>query len=163
MTLNEKQKAFCEQYILDYNGTQAAIRAGYAPRSAYNMANLNLNKTEIQQYIKSLNEQTRLRNNITKDSIIEDIVEIRDRCMQRVPVMIFNYETKELEQKIDYETGEGVWQFDANNALKACDMLAKHVGFYEADKGPNTNTNINILATPQIGDLVKIKKMLDEA
>jgi D-tyrosyl-tRNA(Tyr) deacylase len=37
-TLSPKQEAFCREYIVDWNGTQAAIRAGYAPGSAQDQA-----------------------------------------------------------------------------------------------------------------------------
>lgn len=162
MSLTSLRLAFCEQYVIDRNATQAAIRAGYKESNAYASGNYLLQQSEVVEKIAQLDAEIRERNKITKDTIIRDICEIRDRCMQRVPVMVFNHETKELEQKVDFETGEGVWSFDANNALKACDMLAKHVGFYEADKA-NNNTNINVLAMPSVEDLLKIKKMLDQA
>ena len=98
-----------------------------------------------------------IKDLITKDTIIRDIIKVRDRCMQKVPVMIFDKVEKEFVQL--QENGEGVWQFDATNALKACDMLAKHIGFYEADKNPIAN--VNILNAPNIDDIRRIKRMLD--
>lgn len=151
--------AFCEQYVIDRNATQAALRAGYKESNAYASGNYLLNQPEVKQYIAELDAQIRERNQITKDDIIKDICEIRDRCMQRVPVMYFDKEEKEYLQKCD-ELGNGVWTFDAQNALKACDMLAKHIGFYEADKAPVAN--VNILNAPNMSDLLKIKRMLDE-
>ena len=161
MALTNKQRAFCEEYVIDRDGQKAARRAGYKSTTYMaSMVDTLLKNPAVAAKIAELDEEIRQRNQITKDTIIKDICEIRDRCMQRVPVMYFNYETKEYEQKTD-ENGEGVWQFDANNALKACDMLAKHVGFYEKDKSPLVNANI--LVAPNISDLKRIKRMLDES
>lgn len=159
MSLTRKKIAFCEQYVIDRDSAKAAVRAGYAPKHAQGMGYLLMKQQEVLDYIGELDEQIRERNKITKDTIIKDICEIRDRCMQRVPVMRFDNKIKDFVQVTD-EDGEGVWQFDARNALQACDMLAKHIGFYEADKQPNTN--INILNAPNIDDLKRIKRMLDE-
>lgn len=52
--MNAKQKRFCEEYIIDCNATQAAIRAGYSKRTAYSIGNENLKKTAIKTYINIL-------------------------------------------------------------------------------------------------------------
>ena len=50
--LTQKQKRFCDEYLIDLNATQAAIRAGYSERNARNIASENLAKPNISQYIK---------------------------------------------------------------------------------------------------------------
>ncbi|MDY2987563.1 MAG: terminase small subunit, partial [Peptoniphilus sp.] len=47
LALNKKQKRFVEEYLIDLNATQAAIRAGYSPSTAYSIGNENLRKPEI--------------------------------------------------------------------------------------------------------------------
>ena len=49
--LTDKQKRFCEEYLVDCNATQAAIRAGYSEKTAYAIGNENLSKLEIKNYI----------------------------------------------------------------------------------------------------------------
>ena len=49
--MTPKQKRFCDEYLIDTNATQAAIRAGYSEKTAYSIANENLNKPEIRAYI----------------------------------------------------------------------------------------------------------------
>lgn len=49
--LTEKQKRFCDEYLIDLNATQAAIRAGYSKRNANNIASENLAKPNIKEYI----------------------------------------------------------------------------------------------------------------
>ena len=50
--MTEKQKRFCEEYLIDLNATQAALRAGYSEKTAYSIGNENLKKPEIQEYIQ---------------------------------------------------------------------------------------------------------------
>ena len=47
--MTEKQKLFCEEYLIDLNATQAALRAGYSEKTAYSIGNENLKKPEIQE------------------------------------------------------------------------------------------------------------------
>lgn len=54
MKLTKKQARFAEEYIKDLNGTQAAIRAGYSPRTANEQAARMLAKDSIQEYVRSL-------------------------------------------------------------------------------------------------------------
>lgn len=49
--LNEKQKRFCDEYLVDLNATQAAIRAGYSKKTAAQIAMVNLRKPLIKEFI----------------------------------------------------------------------------------------------------------------
>ena len=130
--LNEKQKQFCEEYIIDLNGTQAAIRAGYSAKTANEQAAQLLAKLSIQEYICELKNKRSERVKYSQDELMRDILEVKNRCMQANPVL-------------DKEGDEtGVWKFDSNGANKALDMLAKHVGFYETDnKQKAFNISVN--------------------
>ena len=130
--LNEKQKQFCEEYIIDLNGTQAAIRAGYSEKTANRIASELLTKLDIQEYICELKKKRSERVKYSQDERMRDILEVKNRCMQANPVL-------------DKEGNEtGIWKFDSNGANKALDMLAKHVGFYETDnKQKAFNISVN--------------------
>jgi phage terminase small subunit len=52
--LTDKQKAFCKEYILDWNATKAAIRAGYSEKTAYSIGSENLTKPELRAEIERL-------------------------------------------------------------------------------------------------------------
>lgn len=52
MALNNKQRAFVAEYLRDFNATQAAIRVGYSPKSAYSIGQENLKKPVIADAIK---------------------------------------------------------------------------------------------------------------
>lgn len=129
--LNPKQKQFCEEYLTDSNGTQAAIRAGYSPKTANEQAARLLANVSIQNYIRELQQKRSERLQYTQDDLLRDLIEVKNRCMQAEPVMIFDYEEKCMVQA--EEDGKGVWKFDSRGANQALDMLAKHNGFYEKD------------------------------
>ena len=141
--MNDKQKQFCEEYIIDLNGTQAAIRAGYSKKTARAIANELLTKLDIQKYICELKNKRSERVKYSQDELMRDILEVKNRCLQANPVL-------------DKEGNEtGIWKFDSNGANKALDMLAKHVGFYETDnKQKAFNISVNREAVEVEGNSV---------
>ena len=52
MALNERQKRFCDEYLIDLNATQAAIRTGYSEKTAYSQGQRLLKHVEIKAYIE---------------------------------------------------------------------------------------------------------------
>lgn len=140
--LNDKQKRFCEEYLKDLNGTQAAIRAGYSEKTAKSIANENLTKPDIQTYIQELQADIQKRNEISVDEIVQNLIEIKNRCMQNVPVMYFDKNTKEWKHE-GLQDGKPIYKFDATGALKALDLLMKHLGGYNADNTQKQQTITN--------------------
>lgn len=139
--LNEKQKKFCNEYLIDLNATQAAIRAGYSEKTARSIANENLTKPDIQDYIQNLQSGIQKRNRISQDEIIQDLIEIKNRCMQNVPVMYYDKVDKEWKHE-GLAEGEPLYKFDSNGANKALDQLSKIIGAYEVDNKQKAGINI---------------------
>ena len=78
--LTYRRWRFCQEYIIDYNGTQAAIRAGYAEKSAQEEASRLLSLVIIQENIAIL-EQDRLdAARITGESVIKDIARLKQKA-----------------------------------------------------------------------------------
>ena len=73
MALNNKQKIFCEEYIVDLNATQAAIRAGYSAKTAYSLGQQLLKKLECQIYVQELMDKRSERTEITADNILREL------------------------------------------------------------------------------------------
>jgi phage terminase small subunit len=71
--MNPKQLRFCTEYLLDLNGTQAAIRAGYSQKTAASIAEQHLRKLEIQAEIQRLQAQRSQRLDITADHVLKDL------------------------------------------------------------------------------------------
>lgn len=71
--MTPKQAAFIEQYLIDHNGTQAAIRAGYSKRTARQQAVELLANAEVQQAIKVAELSAQQRNVITFDDLLSEL------------------------------------------------------------------------------------------
>lgn len=100
--LTEKQRRFCEEYLIDLNGTQAAVRAGYKAKTARAIAAENLTKPDIVKYLQELMRQRSERTGIEADAVIR---ELRDVAMSDVEI-----------------TGK--------EKLKALELLGKHLGLF---------------------------------
>ena len=74
--LTAKQQAFCEEYLVDLNATQAAIRAGYKTDSAGPIGSENLTKRNIQAEIARLQSERSKRVELTADAVLAEIAEI---------------------------------------------------------------------------------------
>lgn len=74
--LNPKQLRFCEEYIVDLNATQAAIRAGYSEKTAGQIGEQNLKKLEIQEKITELQQARSKRTEITSDMVLKELAKV---------------------------------------------------------------------------------------
>lgn len=70
--LTEKQKIFCSEYILDWNGTRAAIAAGYSESSAREIASQNLTKLNILAHIKYIQANLEIEAGISRLKVINE-------------------------------------------------------------------------------------------
>jgi len=120
--LNDKQERFCQEYILDANGSRAAIVAGYSPKAAKEQASRLLTKANIVDRISQLKKDTAKEFKLTKEFVINGILEI----------------AKDGEQE--------------NNRIKAYDMLGKIAGVYEEDNSQQGSTQIVNYYAPQKDD-----------
>ena len=74
--LSPKQEQFCREYMVDLNGTQAAIRAGYSPRSANVIAAENLAKPSVRSRIAELKGVREQRTDITADRVLKEYAKL---------------------------------------------------------------------------------------
>jgi len=78
--LTDKQKRFCQEYLVDLNATQAGIKAGYSKKTAYSIGQRLLKNVEIQKHIEKLREKQTRRTQITADKVLRDIEDTRIRA-----------------------------------------------------------------------------------
>lgn len=132
--MTDKQINFCREYVKDYNGTQAAIRAGYSEKTAAVKASQLLKNKDILNTIKQYQKELVESSCLTEEKVIAKVEEILDRCMSAEPVMEWNYEEHCYEP-----TGE--YQFDSKGALKAIEMLGKHLGMFDKKENKNLDND----------------------
>ena len=74
--LNARQQRFCDEYLIDLNATQAAIRAGYTEKYANTNAPKLLQNTTIQAYIEKRKQDRIERTEITQDMVLRELANI---------------------------------------------------------------------------------------
>lgn len=80
--LTMKQRLFCENWLTnDYNGTKAAIDAGYSKDTAYSIANENLKKPDIQRYLKKRMKEVFEKLGAGLDWRVEMLKKVGEACI----------------------------------------------------------------------------------
>lgn len=125
--MNARQRRFVDEYLIDLNATQAAIRAGYSEKTARAIGAENLTKPDIVSAIDAAKAERAQRTTVTADYVVANLREVVERCMERAPVMV--REGRKVVQKVD-EDDNHVWQFDARGANGALGLLGKHLAMF---------------------------------
>jgi len=74
--LTNKQKIFCEEYILDWNASRAARAAGYSEKTAKDIGCENLTKPNIQAYIEEIQKDLQKQAGISRLRVVNELLEI---------------------------------------------------------------------------------------
>lgn len=122
--LTPKQQRFVEEYLIDLNATQAAIRAGYSEKTAKSVGHENLTKPDIAKAIQEAQNKRVERTEITQDYVLTNIQKVIERCMQvqQVDNCLTQTEDGELAQ---------AFMFKEQGALKGLELLGKHLGMFK--------------------------------
>ena len=133
--MTDKQKRFCDEYIIDCNATQAAIRAGYSKKTANRIATENLSKLDIKQYIEERLEQ--IRSEKTADA---------KEVMEYLTAVMRGEHTEQVLRLV----GEGVQEVDSisvaeKDRLKAAELIGKRYGLFKENVDLNGNVGVTIV------------------
>lgn len=74
--MTEKQRRFCDEYLIDLNATQAAIRAGYSSKTAYSIGEENLKKPELKSYIETRMAEKEKRLIANQDEVLQYLTSV---------------------------------------------------------------------------------------
>jgi phage terminase small subunit len=142
---NLKHERFCWEYLKDLHVTNAAIRTGYKQHSAHVQGSVLLKHPKVSARVQEIIAERSGELGITDEWVIGQLKKVVERCMQPEPVMVWDYEKKQLVQKTN-EEGNLIFEFDSNGANKALELLGKHLGLFEKDNlQRQTVINVNIL------------------
>lgn len=139
--MTKKQKLFIEEYLIDLNATQAAIRAGYSPDTAYSIGQENLKKPEIKARIdKAMAERSR-RTGVSADRVIMELAKIAfvnatsviDPETATVKDTALPEDTAAIQSVKVKTFGEDGLEREIKMAdkLKALELLGKHLGMFK--------------------------------
>lgn len=119
MPLRPKQEAFCREYLVDLNATQAAVRAGYSQKTAYSTGHENLKKPEIQSRVQELMAERSERVELDADFVVKHLMENAMIAMGHKPKKKVFYGEDGVTEIVVHEN-------DLNAANKALELLGKH-------------------------------------
>lgn len=136
--MTDKQKRFCDEYLIDLNATQAAIRAGYSAKYAHTNANKLLQNTTIKEYIE--------KRMAEKES---DLIADQDEVLKYLTSVLRG----ETQSEIVVVEGTGMGSSEARTMqkapdekerLKAAELLGKRYGLYTEKVDQSVDMELNI-------------------
>jgi phage terminase small subunit len=145
--LTGKQECFVREYLVDFNGTQAAIRAGYSSDTAWSIASEPLRKSRVYSMIEFRRREEAKLFEISRRSIISklnkiafaDLSILLDKSGKMKPPhewtaemvhavasfkIVYHYSGRGKNRKLEKTT----YSVKMKDRLKALDLLAKHLG-----------------------------------
>jgi phage terminase small subunit len=143
MPLRPKQQRFVDEYLIDLNATQAAIRAGYSARVAYHQGYENLKKPHIQAAIQTRRQELHAQCEVTQATVVQELARIAFSDLRtyvqwgpdgvrlepsttltpaqaRVVCLVSQTVTKD----------GGTLRLKLHDKVSALDKLARHLGLY---------------------------------
>lgn len=146
--MTAKQKLFCDEYIVDLNATQAAIRAGYSKKTAAVIAAENLKKPNIQEYIQKRLDEKEDALIAKQDEVLKYLTAVMRRELKEVAVLTTTekkvfYAPDEKgtmrKNEISKETPVLVeYPAKLSDANRAADLLGKRWGLWDKKQDAET-------------------------
>jgi len=122
--MTKKQQRFCDEYLVDCNATQAAIRAGYSEKTAYSIGVENLKKPELKNYIEQQMQNMQDKTVATAEEVIQYLTSVL-RGQSSAEIVVVE------------GTGDGCSEArtvqkapDEKERLKAAELLGKRYGIF---------------------------------
>lgn len=156
---NPKRERFCQEYVVDLNAKQAAIRAGYSERTAQSQGQRLLTFVEVDGRVRELKEERAERTRVTADKVVRELARLAFTDMRSFvkwgPDGVTLLDSDDLSEDDSAAVTEVSESFTENGrTLKfklghkdsALRQLAQHVGV--AEKG-GVNVNVNIDNRPK--------------
>ncbi len=136
--MTAKQQRFCDEYLIDLNATQAAIRAGYSEKTANRIATENLSKPVIKEYIAARMDEKQSELIADQNEVLEYLTSVmRGKTKAEIVVVenIGDYmsEARRIEKAPDEK-----------ERLKAAELLGKRYGLYTEKIEQQIDMELNV-------------------
>lgn len=143
--LTKKQKVFVDEYLIDLNATQAAIRAGYSKKTANNIGPELLGKTCVANAVQEAIKKREQRNEITQDRVLNEIAklafsniqDIYDKDGELIPIDKLPRDVAAAIQEINQDSISGddnetiiKRKYKLSDKKASLELLGKHLGIF---------------------------------
>lgn len=168
--LTNKQEAFCREYLIDLNATQAAIRAGYSKKVAGSIGFENLKKPEIENYIAELQKNKAVKLDFTFERIANELAkvafgDVKNYFNDMGRLIDINLLESDISMSIKSVTvqqekittaGEvfvesSIKKIESYDKLKALEMLNKMFGHFSKDNEQKKDSQVTVFRLPDNG------------
>ncbi len=156
--LTQKQKRFVDEYLIDLNATQAAIRAGYSSKTAYSIGEENLRKPDIRAYLDKAMADLSKRTGVNQEIVIRELA----RVAFVNPEDVIDFDTVTIRPEasrddtaaiaalkvrvIQTPNGEGIErEIRMCDKLKALELLGKHFGMFTSNVNVTASLGVQII------------------
>nr|WP_288555619.1 terminase small subunit [uncultured Mediterraneibacter sp.] len=156
--MTEKQKRFCDEYLIDLNATQAAIRAGYSEKTARQTAAENLSKPYIREYINKRLAEKEAELIADQDEVLRTLTRVLRRqemdtvvvtCKERSSGYDENGKKVIVEKEVPQLVQVPTKVSDLN---KAAELLGKRYSLFTDKVEMDTDLDLNITIDYGKGD-----------
>jgi phage terminase small subunit len=157
--LTPRQRRFVDEYLLDLNGKQAAIRAGYSPKTAEVLASQTLRIPKVQAAITAAQARRSQRTAITQDTVLRELtalaqsdvthyriddqgnVQLREGAPEGAMRAISSLKKRVIhtETAVIYETEIKLW-----NKPASVRMAGEHLGLFKGREQPPPDIHVHV-------------------
>ena len=137
--MTAKQQRFCDEYLIDLNATQAAIRAGYSKKTAYSIGDENLKKPELKNYIEQRMAEKESQLIANQDEVLKYLTAVMRGQTQSEVVVVENIGDYMSEARTMQKAP------DEKERLKAAELLGKRYGLYTDKVDQTVDMDLNIV------------------
>lgn len=140
MPLTAKQDRFVQEYLLDLNATQAAVRAGYSAATAYSAGERLLKNVEVRAAIEAAKKARSERTGVTQDRVVAELARMAFYDPAALAVEIKGpQDIPNLPEEVRRAIVGWSWDRNGNFTLKlspktpSLELLGRHLGLFDAD------------------------------
>lgn len=158
--LTDKQQCFVDEYLIDLNATQAAIRAGYSAKTADQQGSRMLTNVKVKQAVAEKQAQRSKRTGVNQDRVVlelakvafakmTDIVDSKGRIKEDAsPDDLACIESIKYKESDNEYGGSVEREVKIASKLKALELLGKHLGMW-SDK-----FNVTVEKSEKLDDII---------
>lgn len=139
--MTDKQAAFCQEYLIDMNATQAAIRAGYSVQTAQEQGARLLSNVMVAREIDRLKAERSRRTGITADRVLQELARIAfvdptdviDQATGDIRAGVCPDDSAAIASVKRKSTPAGSRELEIRfqDKARALEMLGKHLGLFD--------------------------------